>query len=592
MPVSTGDTTAATPSTVSRAEPKPSTTNEVSDSATSSATRDTTAATSPSILSTVPRAVPVPLAVPKPSSEPMATPDETDVKALCEIMGCLTTVDQARSVLSRFKSVKEATIWWQSRQSRIIDEVATESTGMEKAGESKGAAAVPDAEMKEANEPADKSNDGNPAEGDRTSSAGERGELNPSTSAVPRAAAKSPVLDDELTTEDLQVQIIAYMQEEDWAGVIACSNKRLETNPNDIEALTTRGSAYQASGNFVNAMEDFDKAISLNPPEHMLPDLHERLDQCILPQFIAFVTAQGPFPKIPSTWETWSHNKTLVELQSKFEVTPRLSNVAEQHERKQVPYLFYGKVLASAQIVALAHFAVEGEGAHLGYPDGVVNSYCPNKSIRQLFFRLEIILSIFFNIPSSIGLPFLKQKLVVFDALAIDGPPKQADDTEENKTDFEKYEKIWEESEELMVEYVTESFKLVPNAELVIVYSKKALAFLHAHPDIIPKNAKVVNYDIHSPHSCKWDSGFKHKLHPTEARRSVDHGVQLFELLFGMAPGTIKITSAQFNRYCVDRLNSSSRFGYELWENIPSATPGIFLTYLVACIFLTHRQTC
>ena len=108
--------------------------------------------------------------------------------------------------------------------------------------------AVPDAEMKEANEPANKSNDGNPADGDRTSSAGERGELNPSTSAVPRAAAKSPVLDDELTKEDLKVRIIDCIQEKDWAGVIDCSNRLLETDPNDIEGIDRRPLASDANG--------------------------------------------------------------------------------------------------------------------------------------------------------------------------------------------------------------------------------------------------------------------------------------------------------------------------------------------------------
>jgi Flp pilus assembly protein TadD len=67
------------------------------------------------------------------------------------------------------------------------------------------------------------------------------------------------------TTDALLNQARASIQAEDNSSALAALNQLLALDAEHAEALTLRGSLYQQSGEYAKAIEDYNKAIPLDP---------------------------------------------------------------------------------------------------------------------------------------------------------------------------------------------------------------------------------------------------------------------------------------------------------------------------------------
>jgi len=401
------------------------------------------------------------------------------------------------------------------------------------------------------------------------------------------------------------------------AAVIAGATGILTSNPNNIDALVRRGKAYQVSGEFLCAARDFDNAIMQNPQDPgVLKDLVLSLDDCIntlLADYIA--NRSNVLPKRPASYQYRNdRDMQLRDFQLKLFADLGLDVIAAKYGRTCVPAHHYGPYLEQVDFVGMIHFPPWGQSAeddygqskftcvynhrfhanvnthYLFFVGGCKDSYPPNKSLHPLYSRLGLILSEIFNIPHQVGGAYLMRRMIIMEALSIDGPPKQAD---KGNPFNDEYKKIMSEAELKMVEFNKATLERV-KPKFLIAYSEATWDFIKANPTMIPSEITVINSKMglqrlikQSPHPCKITLG---RLWPVEAERFANHGTEMFKRHFQVPTGIIECNAGAVDRILRDANwhLKDKRFGYELWENTPDEGT-LLMRIHGACGYITNQ---
>ena len=372
----------------------------------------------------------------------------------------------------------------------------------------------------------------------------------------------------------LRKQMFDYASQGEWSNLIACTTQCIEMAPS-ANLFHTRGMAHQKLGNFYSAMVDFDMALTLSPSTQIIQTLRTKVDSCMKTLLVAYVQdfVEGKpelfLPPLPSTWATWSHNETFHQLQNELEEAIPLKRVAGDYDREFTPFPFWGCELDCAEIVAFIHFAVEGQGAHEGYPTGVPGGYAPNATIQQLFGKWAMISSTYFGVPLETANAFFHQKLVVFDALPIDGPARQADASNPNNP---TYKKIRKKADKHSLKYCEAVFKLVKNVKLILLYSRETYDLITNNRHIIPEGVQILQAS-NVVHPCTLAPGFPYPQHEIAVENYVEAHIQVLSSYFGVSPDSFKITPGILNRMFEYNVIRYSKENYQLWDGEPG-TPG------------------
>ena len=356
--------------------------------------------------------------------------------------------------------------------------------------------------------------------------------------------------------------------------------KELQEARNDLAAVcgiredTTAGMLYQRGirlqemGSIENAVKSFDKALTLDPPNYLIPSLHSGVDDCIKSLLLAFVKGEGDIPSVPTSWKEWEYNNMFADLQRSLDAWSKIEAVAKAYNRNAVPFLYFGNNSSMVEYVIFMDFPRDGQDAHLGYPDGVPNGYPPNATIRQLIHSLADVLSTYFGIPHQFGRYYIMQKFAFFDVLAIDGPYDQANNTKDNQENYKEYKKIVSDADGPMTEFIDQALTLVPNAKFAVVKSENARTFFKAHPNILPNRRVTLPYNNNSPHPCKLTYGFEYGATENEGYAHVESLGVLFQSYLGLK-SEIDVTRGMLDIMFGNKINSKECYNLELWDGEP-----------------------
>jgi len=335
--------------------------------------------------------------------------------------------------------------------------------------------------------------------------------------------------------------------------------------------LYQRGIELQKMGSIEHALKCFDKALSLGPSHDLPSTLHSRVDDCMKSLLLAYVRGEGELPPLPASWEEWKYNQMFADLQRLLGAWSKVEAVAKKYDRNVVPFLYFGNDLTMVEYVIIIDFPRDGQGAHLGYPDGVPNGSPPNATIRRLLDTLTAALSQYFDIPSHLGRPYIMQKFAFFDILAIDGPYNQANkkgsmnyDEKINNT----YKKIVEEADVHMAEFMNQALTIVPNAKLAGIVSNNTREFFKAHPDILPSHEITLPYKSNSPHPCILCYGFVVGANENQGYAHLESMGALFQSYFGLKC-KINVTRGMLDIMFGNNINSIESYSLQLWDKEP-----------------------
>ena len=335
--------------------------------------------------------------------------------------------------------------------------------------------------------------------------------------------------------------------------------------------LYKRGMELQKMGSIEHALKCFDKALGLGPSHDLSSTLHSRVDDCMKSLLLAYVRGEGDLPPLPASWEEWKYNQMFADLQRLLGAWSKVEAVAKKYGRNAVPFLYFGNDLTMVEYVIIIDFPRDGQGAHLGYPDGVPNGSSPNATIRRLLDTLTEALSQYFYIPSHLGRPYIMQKFAFFDVLAIDGPYNQASNKGSMNYDEKinnTYKKIVKEADGLMAEFMSQAFTLVPNAKLAGILSKNTREFFKTHPDILPSHEITVPYKSNSPHPCILCYGFIVGANENQGYAHLESKIALFQSYFGLE-SKINVTRSMLDVMFGNNINSVECKNVELWDGVP-----------------------
>ena len=68
-------------------------------------------------------------------------------------------------------------------------------------------------------------------------------------------------------TAAVENRALASYDKKDFDRAIADFSSAIELDPASVDAYRVRGNAYAEKGNLINAMTDYDKALSLDPTD-------------------------------------------------------------------------------------------------------------------------------------------------------------------------------------------------------------------------------------------------------------------------------------------------------------------------------------
>ena len=393
---------------------------------------------------------------------------------------------------------------------------------------------------------------------------------------------------------NLKDQMILNTSQEQWGDLIMCVMQCLEmTDQADLSAslLHIRGFARQNLGNIKDAMMDFDIALTLSPStKTLLP----KIDGCMKSLLVEYVKdlfggkLMLSLPPLPDNWNSWDHNKMFHEFQMELEQAKPLMKLAcdprfrrNGQSRNFCPFPFFGGHEDNAEIAACINFAVEGQGAHLGYPDAIPGGYAPNDTIEVMYSKWALLLSTVFGIPHTIANAFVHQKIVVFNGLPIDGAAKQADkpkkksggsEDEYNKRleEYNNYMTLREEAHQHTLEFFKAVFKRLKNLKYMLVYSQDTYELISKNKHIIPAGIQLLQ-SKNIIHPCTLTPGFPYPQQESSLEYYAFAHIQLLASYFRVSANSIEITPGILNMIFGDDAIKYSKENYQLWDGAPTA---------------------